>query len=170
MYILVIKTSASDHNFTIGASQLISRTLYLLRPMMTFYSYGSTTTGGAKLVQPQLPRHRLEAEWLPMAPCDQHIHSHSQPNVGKMCCPRTETGWDIKSPKLQLLDGPSYRPEEQKSPRVSNATETITEQLSAEKESLQILVALFPLVSPDRWTRRHLFYLKARWCESFFSL
>lgn len=78
MYILVIKTSASDHNFKIGASQLISRTLYLLRPMMTFHSYGSTTTGGAKLVQPQLPWHRLEAEWLPMAPATNtftHIHN-----------------------------------------------------------------------------------------------
>lgn len=49
MYILVIKTSASDHNFKIGASQRISRTLCLLRPMMTFHSYGSTATGGAKL-------------------------------------------------------------------------------------------------------------------------
>lgn len=78
MYILAIKTSASDHNFTIGASQVISRALYLLRPMVTFYSYGSTTTGGAKLVQPQLPWHRLEAEWLPMAPATNtftHIHN-----------------------------------------------------------------------------------------------
>lgn len=44
----------------------------------TFYSYGSTTTGGAKLVQPQLPWHRLEAEWLPMAPATNtftHIHN-----------------------------------------------------------------------------------------------
>lgn len=69
MYIIVIKTSASDHTFTIGASQLISRTLYLWRPIMTFYSYGSTTTGSG---------HRLEAEWLPMAPATNtftHIHN-----------------------------------------------------------------------------------------------
>lgn len=44
---------------------------------MTFYLYGSTTTTGAKLVQPQLSWHRLEAEWMPMAPATNtftHIH------------------------------------------------------------------------------------------------
>lgn len=135
MYILVIKTSASDHNFTIGASQLMSRTLYLLRPMMTVYSYGSTTTGGAKLVQPQLPWHRLEAEWLPMAPATNtftHIHT---PNVGKMRCPRTETGWDIKSPNLQLLDDPPAALKSRRAPG-SQAPQKLKLNSSAQKKKV----------------------------------
>lgn len=69
--------SKPQYQAKIGPSELISITLYFLGPIMTFYSYGSITTTGAKLVQPQLPWHRLEAEWMPVAPATNtftHIH------------------------------------------------------------------------------------------------